>query len=311
MSSVFQNAFYIAINVGGILYGVELMLYFQTMRILYRNRRRLGRTDQAFALFSTATLILITVYEATEAVFGQETWIVNANFPGGPAAYQAVYDSAWYQTMGSTATVMLDLLTDGLLIYRCYIVWNSYRIIAFPCFLWIATLALGIVELYTSGSPNSNLFDGLAQDIGLAYFSTTIGLNVLVTGLICGRILWFARNVHVSLGRSVAHTYIGVIALIVESALPFSLFGIAFLVSYGLNSEISIFFLTCYVMFTCISPQMLILRQAEEAVSTLVFPPRPQENRVSANPRFDDSEGTAFSLRNVARSDISVDMDKV
>ncbi|KAI0049303.1 hypothetical protein FA95DRAFT_1677697 [Auriscalpium vulgare] len=39
--------------------------------------------------------------------------------------------------------------------------------------------------------------------------------------------------------------------------------GIAFVVSYGLNSEISILFLSIYVMFTAVSPQMLVLRVVE------------------------------------------------
>ena len=44
--------------------------------------------------------------------------------------------------------------------------------------------------------------------------------------------------------------YAGTIPIIVESALPYALAGIAFAVSYGMESGISIFFLSIYAMFT-------------------------------------------------------------
>jgi len=57
--------------------------------------------------------------------------------------------------------------------------------------------------------------------------------------------------------------YAGTIPIIVESAMPYAVAGIAFLVSYGMASEISILFLSIYVMFTCISPQLIIMRIAD------------------------------------------------
>jgi len=197
-----------------------------------------------------------------QSVLGEEMWIVNANYPGGSAMYLAAYASVWYQTMGTTASIILQLMSDGLLIYRCLVVWRDRRIIIFPCFLWLATLAFGILELYVSGTPNADFFVGLAAHIGVTYAATSIGLNVLVTSLICGRILYYARVAQKQLGPAIAETYFSIAAIIIESALPYTLCGVAFLVSFGLNSEISILFLSFYVMFTCVSPQMLILRVA-------------------------------------------------
>ena len=50
-------------------------------------------------------------------------------------------------------------------------------------------------------------------------------------------------------GPALAETYFSLAAIIVESALPYTLCGIAFVISYGLNSEISILFLSLYAMF--------------------------------------------------------------
>ncbi|KAL1943603.1 hypothetical protein VTO73DRAFT_4048 [Trametes versicolor] len=285
MSSLFQNAYYLAINFNAILYGVELVLYGMTMNALVNYRKQWTRTDKFYMAFSTALLVLITIYMSTEAVFGQEMWIVHADSPGGSLEFLIENADIWYQTMGTTASVILNLFSDALLIYRMYVVWTSYRVIFFPCFLYVATIGLGIIELYASGKPNADFFVGTAQQLGVAYYTTTIALNIIATGVITarlahlGRALEAARNTQ-DRGRS-ARRYTGTLPIVVESALPYSMAGFAFLVAYGLQSDISILFGAFYGMFTCISPQLIVLRvvtgqawtkdQTAQSVSALEF----------------------------------------
>ena len=98
--------------------GVELVLYFATMKKLLsgRHSRSSQFSTKFFMFFSTAALILITIYQSTETFFGQEMWIVHADYPGGQAAYMAAYANVWYQTMGTAATVVLTAMADGLLV---------------------------------------------------------------------------------------------------------------------------------------------------------------------------------------------------
>lgn len=111
------------------------------------------------------------------------------------------------------------------------------------------TPVFGILELYYTGSPNGNFFTGFPAHIGVTYIATSIGLNASVTSLICGRILYYAHSMKREFGPAFATTYFSLVAIIVESALPYTLVGIAFVVSFGLNSEISILFLSLYAMF--------------------------------------------------------------
>ncbi len=127
-----------------------------------KQRKAWSRTDKFYAAFSTALLVLITIYMSTEAVFGQEMWIVHSGDPGGPAAFLANNVNVWYQTMGTTASVILIMLSDALLvsvcfshhdkafemltaanimqIYRMYVVWPDFRLVAFPCLLYVASI---------------------------------------------------------------------------------------------------------------------------------------------------------------------------
>ena len=87
-----------------------------TMSALFSGRESWTRSDKLYMAFSTALLVLITIYLSTEAIFGQEMWIVHAAAPGGPAAFLARNVNVWYQTMGTTASVILNMLSDALLV---------------------------------------------------------------------------------------------------------------------------------------------------------------------------------------------------
>ena len=124
-------------------------------------------------------------------------------------------------------------------------------------------------------------------------------MNIFCTLLICGHI--FLRTWQISRGiprnggsqgdsepgaSSGSNDRDGIFfraaEIVVESMLPYTLFGVAYVVTLGINSPVSILFLSLYVMFTvrcvvyytvvgtgklthlvelqCLSPQMLILR---------------------------------------------------
>ena len=93
--------------------GVNLVLYAETMYI-YITQGRNQRSARFFMSFSTATLILITIFVALQSILGQETWIINADYPGGSAAYSAAIESIWWQTMATTSAIALQLLSDAL-----------------------------------------------------------------------------------------------------------------------------------------------------------------------------------------------------
>ncbi|KAJ2979958.1 hypothetical protein NUW54_g11067 [Trametes sanguinea] len=118
--------------------GVELTVYILTIQAI-RRRPRTSYTDKLLVVFSTILLLLNTIFVATESVFGEEMWVVNANYPGGSDAYLEDFASVWYQTFGTAASIVLNLFSDALMIYRCYIIWADVRLVLFPVVLYLAT----------------------------------------------------------------------------------------------------------------------------------------------------------------------------
>ena len=136
-NAIFQHSWYISNQFNGIMYGtrlflifvvpvltddqtlspgIELVLYFASVWLIFRGKEHDKRNNRFFLWFSTAILVLITIQVAVQGVFGEMMWITNADYPGGDAAYFADNSAVWYETMGSAASILLTLLSDWLLV---------------------------------------------------------------------------------------------------------------------------------------------------------------------------------------------------
>ena len=93
------------------------MLYFMTVQTMLDPKHcKKAKSDKFFLAYSTMLLCCNTIFVATEAVFGEEMWIVNADYPGGQDAYLGAFVNVWYQTLGTCATVLQNYLSDALLV---------------------------------------------------------------------------------------------------------------------------------------------------------------------------------------------------
>ena len=82
----------------------------------------------------------------------------------------------------------------------------------------------------------------------------TIGLNVIVTSLICYQLLTMSKKVEEYLGEQNAQLYTGAAAILVESAAPYTLTGIIFLIPYARSSPVGAAFGQIWAKFTVSSP---------------------------------------------------------
>lgn len=97
--------------------------------------------------------------------------------------------------------------------------------------------ALALLTLIKSALPNATLFSGRAETFGVPWVALAVTFNVIVTSLICGRILtaYFSMKRN---GVNVSATERwGVIAILIESSLPFSVFGVIFAALDGAGNQ--------------------------------------------------------------------------
>ncbi|KAJ7234296.1 hypothetical protein C8J57DRAFT_1380985 [Mycena rebaudengoi] len=148
-------------------------------------------------------------------------------------------------------------IADGLLIYRCYVVWNhDWRIIVLPhrsvfssCVSRVLTLgeACGL-DVFLDATPQ---------------FAVILATNFLATGLTAGRIWWISHHSRAYLEEAAQRRYASAIVLIVESGMLYSATILAFLIVISfpsLSSTLEEPVLQIVTQVMGIAPTLIIVR---------------------------------------------------
>ncbi|KAJ7823562.1 hypothetical protein B0H14DRAFT_3469914 [Mycena olivaceomarginata] len=239
----FERSFYIGSYVTAILYGMQLFMFFLSNYFLLYSSTDARKESYFYIFYGTVMLILWTVASSCNASNPLELGSIHRDVLGGPAQYLFDNFSAWYNTLGTVTGICMNFMADGLLLYRAYVIWgSSWRIVALPIVLYFGAMSMAILLIYESAIPGASFFAGDSVSFGVPYFWMTISLNIITTSLICGRLL--------------------ALQVLLESALPFTILGIVYVISYARNSPYSFAFLQIWADFCAISPQLIILRVA-------------------------------------------------
>ncbi|KJA18656.1 hypothetical protein HYPSUDRAFT_108283, partial [Hypholoma sublateritium FD-334 SS-4] len=220
-----------------------------------------------FIAYGGLLVLLVNITLAGNQVEGLLTWIVHRDGPGGPEAYLDSTLSAWFDVFGTAAIETADILGNALLMYRCYILVGSNWIIVLPGLLFVGSSAMAILTTVESALPDATVFSGISQRLGVAWVSLSVSFNVLVTALICGRIFFSYLTLKRAGLASLAQERWGLVAIMIESSLPFSVFGLVFASVYSLppdnpNSQLVSAMADTWGGIVGISPQLIILRVA-------------------------------------------------
>ncbi|KAJ7220038.1 hypothetical protein GGX14DRAFT_338348, partial [Mycena pura] len=257
-----ERSWYIGNTMFAILYaGIEICMFFMSAHFMCTRPRR---STFFYIAYSGTLLVLITIAMACNLFFGQMMWIEHRDVDGGPVAFYVGNIAAWYNTLGTAADVTANVLGDGLMLYRCHVFYTGkyHWIVGFPTLLWLASTAMGITATIQSGLPGGDFFSGTTVNFVIPWLVLTIAFNIVTTSMITFRLLAMSRTMRRVLPKERAHIYTGVIAILVETALPFTILGIGYLITYIRGAPEALAFADIWGCFVSLSPQAIILRVA-------------------------------------------------
>ncbi|KAE9393402.1 hypothetical protein BT96DRAFT_887315 [Gymnopus androsaceus JB14] len=259
-----ERSLYVGNFFRAILYGIELFTFAQAAHTILTQPVKSDHRSQIFYVtYGAVLMMLVTIAVTTDGLWGEFMWIDDRNFPGGPLGYFSATTSMWMNVFGSAADATANILVDGLLLYRCYMIWGSKLwIVAFPCLMYMASSVLVIITVVESALPGASLLNGTAANFGVPWVALSVSLNVILTSLICSRLVIMRRRVRSALTPELGNMYTSIMAILVESALPFSVVGLGLVVTYAKNSPTADAFAYVWGMFCSLSPQMIIWRVA-------------------------------------------------
>ncbi|KAF8997255.1 hypothetical protein BDQ17DRAFT_1363377 [Cyathus striatus] len=173
-------------------YGLNSTSFAFCLYFLLRTSGRWRRSDEinmimlivGCILFSIASLdIFITFTRCLQA-------FIFYNGPGGPTAVFS--DLGYWMTLATTfATLLQTVIGDGILIYRCWIVYSrSWRIVTVSILLWIgATVSMiFVIQIQATLNTSGTITTGKLKPPNRALWILSILQNIITTTLIVRRI---------------------------------------------------------------------------------------------------------------------------
>lgn len=192
-------------------------------------------------------------------------WIDDRNYPGGPVQYQNQLFSNYVQLLLSSSYNVMTFMADGLLVYRCYLMYSGSGarwIAVLPFLLYLPSTATSIIMLYQASRPQSNVWAQTAANYGIIFWSLSSTLNVLASILIVGRIYFLKKQLNDTLGPDHAKAYTSASAMFLESAALYAITSIIFVGTYARDNWFQNIIVPVLGQITCIAPLLIILRVA-------------------------------------------------
>ncbi|KAJ6584163.1 hypothetical protein DFH09DRAFT_1144410 [Mycena vulgaris] len=129
-----------------------------------------------------------------------------------------------------------NIVIDGLLIYRCYVIWGTShykkKVMILPLLLLLSTTVVGCITAYRNGlGPPEAHFDTRIV-FGLALIS-----NLILAGFTVGRIWWTRRHLRVIGQTELIRRYNIAMAMLLESSTLYFICLVILLVVLSFNNS--------------------------------------------------------------------------
>ncbi|KAJ6582710.1 hypothetical protein DFH09DRAFT_1145761 [Mycena vulgaris] len=244
--------------------GVYSVLFFQSVHVLCTHKRANYKFNLAcmIVLFLLSTIHIALAYAWAFITDGADAAIYELYSLKNPLPVLFLVDDPIVvhriATIIKVRYALANIIADGILIYRCYVIWGfNWRPVAFPVFAYVCTIIgaiLGVLPL-----------SGASERAAVAVcFGTTFFTNVLAAGLAAGRIWWISRRAAAVLGsRLRRRKYMDLTAIILESGL---IYPAALIITLGCflspatpTVSVLICMAACYHI-VAIAPTLIIVR---------------------------------------------------
>ncbi|KIM81615.1 hypothetical protein PILCRDRAFT_821390 [Piloderma croceum F 1598] len=218
----------------GILYGFSLLMFCGTVWVLV-----FGRSMAKINKLMLSVAILLLLLSTTQIIFDiirlEEGLVLQRDtFPGGPQAFFADVAQLTFMSRNSIFVIQTTL-GDAVVIYRCYVVWQSVRIILIPCIMWCSVAATGIGSMYALSQGSAAVFAPFISRWIKSFYATSLSTNLLSTLLLAYRI-WSIDRQTLSVRVTKSHLR-PILSVVIDSGLLYSFTLVAALVCFTLESH--------------------------------------------------------------------------
>lgn len=246
-------------------------------------KQRIRDINRPIAVIAVLLFVLSTAHMIVGIIRLEDGMVkYGSTFRGGPVGFFTDVTQQSFLTKNTIITLQ-TLLGDGVVIYRCYFVWQSVWIIILPCMMWCGVAAFGICMVYAQAPTTDakNVFGNKTGHWIMVFLSLTLATNLLSSALLAYRIWTIERNVS---GAYATKNKMPILRVLVDAALIYSAALCASQVCFALSNNgfyvigdliVPIISIVFYMVFIRIA----ISKNVQECLSTTVCGGRNDSDR--------------------------------
>ncbi|PCH44640.1 hypothetical protein WOLCODRAFT_105424 [Wolfiporia cocos MD-104 SS10] len=249
-----------AIYIGGMAWGLNTAVFYLSISTILHSRPRYRWLWMVLvsSLWAAATVNIACIMR-----FNELAWIDNPHYRGGANAF---YDNNQKLPVNLAAafTVTVNLiLADGFLMARCHVMWRKLYVSIPLGLVYLAALAFAIMLSYfESVDPTVSFWISTQVAGGWLYKVISGSLHTIYTILILSRLIYFRRNLPGMLTHRSKSELLGATAMLVESAVPYSIISIVWMVLSALWMFAANIFTPLLVQLQSITVGLIVIRIA-------------------------------------------------
>ncbi|KDQ14411.1 hypothetical protein BOTBODRAFT_350720 [Botryobasidium botryosum FD-172 SS1] len=196
-----------------LFYGIYVPLFFVCLWIMV-SRKEAPKWELVAPIITM--FILSTVHVGVALYSFVETFMQSSN-----PKERLYFDRQFSAVVASYGLYnVLNFIGDGIVIYRCYVICDSFKVVILPIVLHLISTVQGI---YSTASFGRNAFSATTWEIGLTGYCLSLIVNVACTGLIAHRIWTSTRMISPLVGSQRAAKCYEVLGIIIESAVLYTI----------------------------------------------------------------------------------------
>ncbi|KAG1828145.1 hypothetical protein EV424DRAFT_561550 [Suillus variegatus] len=227
----------IGMILGGVSYGVYLLLTVQAVTALMQRPRRgqkIANNRRMLLCYILLTFALSTTCFACATKYTEMIWIDLRDAPGGPVGQ--IENAMHYRInfVGMLCGYVTDWFMQALLLYRCFVIWDWTRHVMIPMlvvYIGMIAVAIDVLVQAGTGAPFYTI------NVATAYLAFLVANTVLYTILVAKRLLSMRSKMKTALAEYDSSIYDTIILMVVESAMVYSVFVIIFIVAFSMHSD--------------------------------------------------------------------------
>ncbi|THU90412.1 hypothetical protein K435DRAFT_912160 [Dendrothele bispora CBS 962.96] len=219
------------------------------------------RSSGGLAFTQLECFAMATIALALQDKFNQMTFIDFRDFPGGPNAFTVIFYSTPVNAASFVIYTIMAWFADGLVLYRFFVIYDRKRyMLALPLLIWLGGIASGIALIISIVRSDDSFWAETSIKLGTAFWAISLGLNILLTSLIATRLLIARYHVRALMGVRYGNNYISIVSMLVESAALYSVWALAFLITFAQGSPVQNLLLPALGQVQGIAPLLILMR---------------------------------------------------